>query len=150
MHRRKLHVYKLRYVRDILNQARNLNRTSLAKEKQKKNIQTNNQQQQQTKTNKNKQKQKHIISSNNSSDNKDQNISRQLLLLCLTLLLLLDCYVLYIWSLNRTYIIWLTRDQVGLIKWLSETLWIPWPSMEITHPIRNNNITIWNFIQCSH
>ena len=54
MHKRKLHVYKLRYVKDILNQARNLNRTSLVKRKKKKkknkNIQTTNQQQQQTKT----------------------------------------------------------------------------------------------------
>ena len=31
MHKRKLHVYKLRYVKDILNQARNLNRRSLDK-----------------------------------------------------------------------------------------------------------------------
>ena len=52
MHKRKLHVSKLRYVKDILNQARNLNRTSLVKRKKNKNknIQPTNQQQQQTKT----------------------------------------------------------------------------------------------------
>ena len=49
MYKTELHVYKSRFVRDILNQARNLNRTSLIKEK--KNIQTNKQQQEQSKKN---------------------------------------------------------------------------------------------------
>ena len=34
IYKRELHLCKLRYVRDILNRARNLNRTSLIKEEQ--------------------------------------------------------------------------------------------------------------------
>ena len=57
-----------------MNQARNLKRTSLAKEK--KNIKTNKQPQQQAKT---KRKEQHIIiEGNNSSDDKYKNISRHL------------------------------------------------------------------------
>ena len=44
--KKKLHVYKLIVLEILLNQARNLNRTSLAKGK-KKNMQTSKQQQQQ-------------------------------------------------------------------------------------------------------
>ena len=87
MHKRKLQVYKLRYVKDILNQARNLNRTSLVKNKNKNETKhTNKQPTTTTNKNKRKRREQHIISSNNSSDNKDQYISRQLLLLFLTLL----------------------------------------------------------------
>ena len=57
-----------------MNQARNLKRTSLAKEK--KNIKTNKQPQQQAKT---KRKEQHfIIDGDNSSDDKYKNISRHL------------------------------------------------------------------------
>ena len=104
MHKRKLHVYKLRYVKDILNQARNLNRASLVKKKttekqnktKTKKNHTNKQPTTTTNKNKRKRREQHIISRNNSSDNKDQYINRQLLLLFLTLLLLLDSYVIYI------------------------------------------------------
>ena len=84
MYKRKLHVYKLGYVGDILNQARNVYRTSLINthtQKQKENKQPT------TTTNENRKqrkgKEQHIVSSDNSSDNKDQNISGQLLLLLL-------------------------------------------------------------------
>ena len=99
MYKRELHVYKLRYVRDILNQARNLNRTSLTKEKTKNKTKQNKQKhpnkqpktttnknkkqnkqkhpnkQPKTTTNKNKKKGKeqHIISSSNSNNSSDMS-----------------------------------------------------------------------------
>ena len=65
-----------------------------------------------------------INSRNNSSNSKDK-IQADNYYNFFRLLLLLDSEV-YIWLLNRTNVVWLTRDQVGLIKFLQKLINNSW------------------------
>ena len=77
MYKRELHVYKLRYVRDILNQARNLNRPSLTKENKKQKTKQNKTKTFKQTTNNNKQKQKERKRTTHHQQQQQQQQQRQ-------------------------------------------------------------------------